>query len=375
MIKQTIFLAAACVGLFACQQKNSSGQFEVSGKITHVAKQPVLLQYLPFDGTQIQVIDSTTLGSDGTYKLRTSAKEEGLYFVSVPKTLQVIFINDNDDITINIDSASYRQPEIKGSEASANLYKFINVLVQKDSTLNDTYKKGQAAMDDSSKTMLGMTMQQQVKSLNDFIKKSVNEAESPALVNFILSQAANLNTMPPADITTLTDGASKKFPGNTGLLTLKKNLADAAEEAKPKPYALTGKPAPDLHMQDLNGKPVSISSFKGKYVLIDFWASWCGPCRQENPNVVAAYNQFKDKNFTILGVSLDDDKAAWKAAVQKDGLVWNHMSDLKQWQSEAVTTYNFTGIPFNVLVDPNGVIIADNLRGPALEAKLAEVLK
>jgi peroxiredoxin len=108
---------------------------------------------------------------------------------------------------------------------------------------------------------------------------------------------------------------------------------------------------------------------------VDFWASWCGPCRQENPNVVAAYNQFKDKNFTVLGVSLDEDKAAWQKAITKDNLTWNHMSDLKQWESEAVKAYGFEGIPFNVLIDPQGKIIASGLRGEELESKLKEVLK
>ncbi len=109
--------------------------------------------------------------------------------------------------------------------------------------------------------------------------------------------------------------------------------------------------------------------------MVDFWASWCGPCRGENPNVVAAYNKYKDKNFTILGVSLDDDKSAWQQAVKKDGLTWNHMSDLKQWESAAVSTYQFNGIPFNVLIDPAGKIIATSLRGSDLDQKLAEVLK
>jgi thiol-disulfide isomerase/thioredoxin len=130
-----------------------------------------------------------------------------------------------------------------------------------------------------------------------------------------------------------------------------------------------------MTMNDLNNAPVSISSFRGKYVLVDFWASWCGPCRQENPNVVKVYNAFKDKNFTILGVSLDQDKAKWQEAIRKDQLTWNHMSDLKAWDSKSVELYQFDGIPFNVLIDPKGVVIAQNLRGFDLEKKLSELIK
>ena len=135
-----------------------------------------------------------------------------------------------------------------------------------------------------------------------------------------------------------------------------------------------GKTVPELSLPDVNGKPVSVNSFKGKYLLIDFWASWCGPCRMENPNVVEAYNEFKGKNFTILGVSLDKDRDSWKKAIAQDHLSWTHISDLKYWNSQAVETFGFQGIPFNVLVDPSGKVIAQELRGKDLENKLKEVL-
>jgi peroxiredoxin len=134
-------------------------------------------------------------------------------------------------------------------------------------------------------------------------------------------------------------------------------------------------PADDFSQQDMKGQQVKLSSFRGKYVLVDFWASWCGPCRQENPNVVKAYNKYKDKNFTILGVSLDDNRERWLNAIQHDGLVWTQVSDLQGWQNEVAQQYGVQSIPTNFLVDPEGKIIARNLRGPELEQKLQELLK
>jgi len=132
--------------------------------------------------------------------------------------------------------------------------------------------------------------------------------------------------------------------------------------------------APDFTQNDPSGNPVSLSSLRGQYVLVDFWASWCQPCRQENPNIVNAYNTYKDKGFTILGVSLDQDSTAWKKAIADDKLTWNHVSDLKYWDNAAAKTYGIRSIPASFLLDKEGKIIAKDLRGEALAAKLAELM-
>ena len=136
-----------------------------------------------------------------------------------------------------------------------------------------------------------------------------------------------------------------------------------------------GQPAPDFVQNDTLGKPVSLSSFKGKYVLLDFWASWCGPCRQENPNVVDAFTQYKDKNFTVLGVSLDRDNNKWMQAIRTDNLAWTHVSDLQFWQNAVAQQYRVQSIPHNLLIGPDGKIIAKNLRGEQLHAYLRDLLK
>jgi peroxiredoxin len=215
------------------------------------------------------------------------------------------------------------------------------------------------------------------RSFNEAISRSDNPALSMFILGYYQSTANNpdfhIQPLSNEEVSTMVNGIAAKYPAHTGVATVKRSL----DEQLQKSQGLVGKQAPEFALPDVNGKEIKLSSFRGKYLLIDFWASWCKPCRIENPNVVKAYGKYRNKNFEILGVSLDrpGGKDEWIKAIKHDNLSWPQVSDLSFWDSPVVPLYGVEGIPFNVLLDPQGKVISQGLHGEQLEAKLSEVLK
>lgn len=283
----------------------------------------------------------------------------------------LIFALPGDSIAVQIPAIKFNQnPKIFGSEDTRLAYSIalnIAIFEHKSDSLKNQFTLAQGGADfESLRPGIEAAYLDLVANNRDYLRKELAaHSTSPAALLFLdkLEIAENLDVYE-----TVAKGVLSVYPD----FALARNTATRVEvERKLAP----GKPAPEITQPTPDGNLFSLSDLKGKVVLIDFWASWCGPCRRDNPEVVRMYNRFNSKGFEILGVSLDKDRTAWLNAIAKDGLIWNQVSDLKYWQSDAALSYGVKSIPHTVLVDRNGNIIARGLRGQALELKLEEIFE
>jgi peroxiredoxin len=375
MKKTILVFAGALTLLSACNKKgttaDSSGNgYKISGKFKNATEGSKV--YLDELGEQQFVArDTAEIKKDGSFELTGTVPETGIYKLALDPKNAILFVLDNKKIEFEADAKNVSETyTVKGSKDS-ELLKELNGLMMTSQKQMEGLKQrymnaSTTSQQDSIKAIEAAANRVQLgseKRFKNFIRQNPTS---------IMSVYSTLTLINPEDQYAFADSMLTIFKKTQPNGKFTKALNDRLTALG---SATIGRPAPDINLETPDGKTMALSSLKGKYVLIDFWASWCGPCRRENPNVVKMYDKYKGKGFEIFGVSLDQSKDKWVKAIADDQLTWPHVSDLKGWGSSAAKLYNITSIPHTVLVDKDGKIIAKNLRGAALEAKLEEVLK
>jgi peroxiredoxin len=376
-MKNFLLATFVAISFMACQQKN----YTIEGTIEGVTEGQAILQKI-IDGKPTPI--DTAVIAEGKFTFTGSEEEPQIYLIFVDKNrTPIMFFGENKHIIVTADDETkLNDAKIEGSPITDILTKFTEEVPEQGrmNELNEEYQKARMTSDKEKMEAIAAEanelMQEQKAYFIQFIKDNTDN---------VVGANMALNAMREFEMDEFKELVAQ-FESNLGEHQYVAKLKEALEqmekaeemqkEAAEKKAAAEkatsiGAIAPDFTLETVDGEQLSLSSLKGKYVLVDFWASWCKPCRNENPNVVKAYKKFNAKGFDVLSVSLDKDSVKWKEAIKADGLVWNQVIDSK---GDIAQVYGVQGIPFTLLLDKEGKIVEKNLRGEALEEKLTELL-
>lgn len=370
MKKNFAYVAAVVIAMLALSSCSHDNEFIISGTVKDPgAVKAVYL--LEADSTQISVADSTTLSQDGTFKFKHSSTYPNLYKMRVGTNIFDLIAKNGDDITFSTDLGdNMHSYQIAGSQESEKIQeynKISNYYIDQNTKIVNEYQAKAQALGKESDSLMKIYRPLFMKTMDDEATatlKFVNENKT-SLAGFYAATSLDPDKY-EQQLIAYADAIKGQFAGNPAVRQFEKQMAAV------KPVSV-GQPAPDFSSVSIDNKPVKLSDYKGKYVMIDFWASWCGPCRQENPNVVKQYAIYHAKGFNILGMSLDTSKTNWQQAITADKITWAQASDMKNFEGPTERLYHIEAIPSNFIIDPKGIIIAKNLRGEALEDFLNKI--